>query len=80
MRWRRQRERPSRSRVVSYEVEAPSGASFDEAPVERLLARARDRGVVTAYDTGRGDVVWFQGPPGPDMRALRADVIREVSR
>ena len=55
--------KPSRSRIVKYDYEA----DFDEAAMERVLARALNSGVVTQYDTGRGHIVWFEGPPGQDF-------------
>ena len=46
-------------------------ATFDETAMERLLADAVRRGVVTQYDTGRGSFCWFNGPPGEGLRAVR---------
>jgi len=40
-----------------------------------VIERAREDGVVTEFDTGRGQVVWFQGPPGERLRALRERVL-----
>lgn len=69
--------RASASRVVGYIFEAPHG--FDEAKVESLLRVAERTGIVARgqWDTGRGRVVWFNGPPGPKLRALR-DQIRAM--
>lgn len=50
-------------------------ARFNEAAVEKLLEQARARGVVTEFDTGRGRIVWFNGCPGPALRAVR-DAVR----
>lgn len=61
--------RPSRSRIVRYGWESPSG--FDESAMDRLLYAARAAGVVTMHDAGRGRVVWFEGPPGPALRSVR---------
>ncbi len=46
-----------------------------EAPLERMLAKAVASGVLTQYDTGRGQCGWMQGPPGEAMRKLRTDVL-----
>lgn len=48
---------------------------FDERAMEKLLAGARDRGVVNEYDAGNGNLVWFTGKPGPQLRALKARVL-----
>jgi hypothetical protein len=58
---------PSKTRVVGYTIDA----TFDETTMERLLADAVRRGVVTQYDTGRGSFCWFNGPPGEGLRAVR---------
>ena len=63
----------SSTRVVTYRYEVPGG--FDESVVEPVIERAREAGVVTEYDTGRGQVVWFQGAPGDGLRALRERVL-----
>jgi len=36
-------------------------------------------GIVTEYDVGRG-LVWFEGPPGKALRAVRDDVVEEADR
>jgi hypothetical protein len=61
------------SRVIGYRLEAPHG--FIETTMEALLRQARAAGLVTAYDTGRGRVCWFNGRPGPELRALRDRVL-----
>lgn len=66
--------------MIGYTIEAPGG--FDEAKVERLLLVAERAGIVARgqWDTGRGRLVWFNGPPGPRLRALRAQIASEISR
>jgi hypothetical protein len=59
---------PSKVRVVGYEVVGP----FREGAMELLLESAKRAGVVTEYDTGRGDVAWFNGVPGASLRDVRA--------
>ena len=66
--------RPRASRVVGYALAGP----LDDSLAERLLCRARAEGIVTGYDAGRGDFVWFDGPPGPRMRAFRARLAAAV--
>lgn len=68
----------SASRVIGYTIEAPHG--FDEAKVERLLRVAERAGIVARgqWDTGRGRLVWFNGPPGPRMRAIRDQIAAEL--
>lgn len=63
--------RPSRTRVVTYSVEGP----FAESVVQPVLEAAQRSGIVTAFDTGRGALAWFQGPPGGPLRALRRRVV-----
>lgn len=58
---------PSKTRVVGYTIDA----RFDETAMERLLADAVKRGVVTQYDTGGGSFCWFNGPPGKELRAVK---------
>ena len=49
----------------------------NDAPptVERLLADARTRGLVSEYDVGRGGM-WFNAAPGREARELRNAVDR----
>jgi hypothetical protein len=65
----------SKTRTVGYTF---SGA-FNESAMETLLRRAQLDGVVTQYDTGRGRLVWFNGPPGAALRALKARVKSMIS-
>lgn len=51
--------------------------NFEEAEAERVLQDAYRAGTVVAFDTGRGHTVWFEGPPGAALRAVR-DAIRTV--
>jgi hypothetical protein len=69
----------SRSCVVHYQVMRKWPIDFDERPVEKLLLQAQRDGVVTQFDTGRGHLVWFNGFPGPELRALRKEVERVVA-
>lgn len=59
------------ARIITYKYEGP----FDELKMEKLLRKAKELGVVGEYDTGRGDVVWFEGRPGPALRSVRTDVL-----
>lgn len=61
---------PSKTRIVGYTYIA----EFDETPVERVLESAKAAGVVTEFDTGRGNLVWFEGPPGAALREVRGKV------
>lgn len=56
------------SRSVTYHLE---GQPFDESAAEKLLQKAKEDGLVTEFDTGRGNVLWFNGRPGPELRALK---------
>lgn len=60
-------------RTVSYTYEG----DFDEPVVEDFLIAARDAGIVTQFDTGRGHAVWFNGQPGEKLRAVR-EKVREL--
>lgn len=60
----------SKTRVVGYRFEG----EFSESRVERVLEAAKRAGTVTEYDTGRGRVVWFNGPPGAALRWVREKV------
>jgi hypothetical protein len=62
--------KPSKTRCVFYQFVGP----FDFDVDERLRRAERD-GVVTTWDDGRGDVPWFEGPPGDRMRALKREFI-----
>jgi len=68
----------STGRTVGYEVKREWPLSFKEPPVEKLLLQAQRDGIVTEFDTGRGQLVWFNGFPGPELRALRKEVERVV--
>lgn len=49
---------------------------FDESAVEKLLIDAARKGVIHhLFDTGRGRMVWFNGWPGKELRALRDRVL-----
>lgn len=67
--------KPSMTRVVGYRF----GGDIDLDRATTLLDRARLRGVVTQFDSNKSmergkDIVWFNGPPGPAMRTLRAQI------
>jgi hypothetical protein len=66
--------RKSRSRTVGYHYTG----DFSESEVEPILEKARDAGVVTEFDTGRGRICWFNGHPGPELREVRDQVRRIV--
>ena len=57
-----------RTRTVGYSFPGELAFPFD---VEARLARAKRDGVITEYDDGRGNSPWFNGKPGPKLRALR---------
>lgn len=66
---------PSKSRVVQYRFRGP--IAFD---IDKRLRRAERDGVITTWDDGRGNDPWFEGPPGADLRALRAEFERGGGR
>jgi hypothetical protein len=62
---------PSKTRVVGYHFD---GARFPIEVVHRHLQHARAVGIVTEFHAKRytdEDVVWFNGPPGQALRAVR---------
>lgn len=69
--------KPCASRSVGYVIDG----EFDESAAEAILRRAEAAGVVVRgqWDTGRGHIMWFNGPPGASMRALR-DELRALVR
>lgn len=67
---------PPKTRVVGYTFEG----DFDESAMEIVLERAKTAGAVTEFDTGRGHVVWFNGPPGPALRKVWDQVKAIVER
>ena len=72
---KRRGRRPQATRVVGYVFEG----EIDVDRATKLLARARDMGVVTQFDSVKSmtrgmDGVWFNGPPGSLLRALRSQV------
>ena len=71
----RAKRKPSATRVVGYRF----GGDIDLDRVTKLLDRALASGVVTQFDSTKSmergkDVVWFNGPPGPALRNLRAQI------
>jgi hypothetical protein len=75
------RKKKSRTRIVCYAYHKPDGDGysvqdiFNETDMEKLLENARQEGIVTQYDTGRGAIVWFEGQPGVKLRKLRKTVL-----
>lgn len=63
---------PSKTAVVGYGFEGLSDA--DLSAVEKLMAGALVKKTITQYDTGSRGYVWWNGPPGPEMRVLRRHV------
>lgn len=68
------KRRPSRARVVGYRYGFDSELRFDESAALRIMTAAQRDGVVSDYDTGRGLCLWFNGPPGPKLRAVRRQI------
>jgi hypothetical protein len=64
-------QKPSKTRVVFYQFVGPF--TFDP---DARLKKAERAGVVTTWDDGRGDIPWFEGPPGPALRALRDEFLQ----
>jgi hypothetical protein len=71
---RKARNKPSKCRAVGYRWGWKVPVVFDESQVEALLLKAKQEGVVIAFDTGRGNALWFNGFPGKAMRALVSKV------
>ena len=69
------RRKPSKTRVVSYVFENDHSFSYP-FDVEARLRKAWRDGVITTWDDGRGSAPWFQGPPGPAIRALRDEFLK----
>lgn len=73
------KRKPSMTRVVGYRF----GGDIDLDHVTALLNEAQRHGVVTQFDFAKSmtpgqDDIWFNGPPGRAMRALRAQIKRCV--
>ena len=69
------KRKPSATRVVGYRFEG----DIDIEGAMKLRARALSHGHVTQFDSNKSmergmDVVWFNGPPGRDLRSLRAQI------
>lgn len=62
-----------KTRVVSYRFEALPNA--DERAMCLALEKALREQKITQYDDGRGTSPWFNGAPGPVLRALRNEII-----
>jgi hypothetical protein len=57
-----------------WEADDPDHNRADDTALDALLARAKQRGVIVDFDTGRGAGVWFDAPAGKLARALRDEV------
>lgn len=76
-------KRRSSTRIVCYGWSLPDPREeacnvrgiFDEAAMDKLLDAARAAGTISMGDAGRGAVVWFEGQPGAELRALKAQVL-----
>ena len=73
----RHEKKRSLSRSIGY---LWTNVDFKEAPVEKLLEKAVADGVVvpTQFDTGRGNMLWLHGYPGPRLRDLRDKLVRLI--
>lgn len=69
------------SRTVGYRLLAARDhePSINETECDRILERAKAKGIVKLFDTGRGRIVWFDGAPGPAMRQLVSDLNAEIT-
>ncbi len=63
------KRRPSKTRIVGYEVQG----DLQGTNAERVLSEAIARGAITQYDVGR-QFTWFNGPPGEAMRKVRREM------
>jgi len=63
---------PSKTAAIGYRFEGLSDA--DLSAVEKLMGAALAKKIITQYDTGSGGFVWWNGPPGSEMRELRRHV------
>ncbi|HSX23441.1 MAG TPA: hypothetical protein VLE97_11760 [Gaiellaceae bacterium] len=75
MKPRTKRKPSATSRIVGYRF----GGDIEIDQVTKLLERGLRSGVVTQFDSNKSmergrDVVWFNGPPGKQMRVLRDQV------
>ncbi len=64
------KNKPSKTRIVHYEVKGPW-----KEPPDSLLQKAVEDGVITQFDDGRREFCWFEGPPSKAMRKLRDSVV-----
>lgn len=69
----------SGSRCVGYKFGFDSQIEFAESEMEKVLEAAKKAGVVTEFDTGRGNCVWFNGYPGKEMREVRKQVLAVIA-
>lgn len=61
-------------------IMAPPGTELDPLVVDDILQAAHRRRVVAKFDSGRGPVCWFEGPPGDALDELREDILRRAKR
>lgn len=61
-------------------VMAPPGTTLDPLQVDDILQAAHRRRVVSKFDSGRGQVCWFEGPVMAALDELREDIIRRAQR
>ncbi len=66
---RTKNNKPSKTRTVLYQFVEP----FTSDP-EPLMIKALEAGIITQYDDGRGDIPWFEGPPGKELRELKKTI------
>lgn len=71
---RAQSNKPSKSRSVFYSIDGP----FISHP-RSLLEKALKDGIISQFYAGRCELVWFEGPPGKQMRELR-NTIQALSK
>lgn len=68
-----------KTRCVSFHHEG----DIDVVAIEALLKKAQASGVIAQFDAMRSmerghDMVWYEGRPGPKLRALRTAVASHV--
>ena len=59
-------------------VMAPPGTELDPLLVDDILQAAHRRRVVSKFDSGRGQVCWFEGPVMAALDQVREDIIRRA--
>lgn len=61
-------------------VMAPAGTELDPLLVDDILQAAHRRRVVARFDSGRGQVCWFEGPPSDGLDELREEILHRAQR